>query len=80
MLFPRQETIYLPSSFCADRAVPKSREGWLRRDGVVVMVNDVLTADHDSSSSTCGVEAAAANAGACAAKVRDVVGGVVDRA
>jgi len=37
---------YLPSSFCADRAVPKSREGRLRRDGVVVIVGDVLTANN----------------------------------
>ena len=59
---------YLP------RAVPKSREGRLRRDRVVVVVGDVLTADHDRRESTCGVAGAAEDAGVV------IAGGVLNPA
>jgi hypothetical protein len=49
------------------RANPKSREGRLRRDRVVLVVGDVLAADHDRISSGGGVAGPAADAGAEAA-------------
>jgi hypothetical protein len=63
---------YLPSSFCADRAVPKSREGRLRRDGVVVIVGDVLTANNHRILSVRPVSKAPNDAAKVAA--RDILG------
>jgi hypothetical protein len=51
----------------------ESRERRLRRDRVVVVVGDVLTADHDRLVSTCGVATAAKDDAALVA-----AGGVVD--
>src|ERR1700751_5684620 len=45
----------------------QSREGRLRRDRVVVVVCDILTADHDRIEPTCGVATAAGDAGGEAA-------------
>jgi len=58
--------------FCWAIRNPKSREGLLRRDRVIVVVDDVLTTEHDRSTSTCGVARAAADAG------KLTVGGVIE--
>jgi site-specific recombinase XerD len=50
--FPRQMKVLLESG-----------EGCLRRDRVLVVVGDVLTADCDCSNSTCGVLSAADDSG-----------------
>ena len=39
----------------ATRTDPKSREGRLRRDRVVFVVGEALTADHERVNPTCGV-------------------------